>query len=180
MASSNPAAARAMKGQSLPLDFMIALFIFLALLAYFLVVWDIFSENYTSRSGRVSRELSAIMLSDQLVDYTGSPENWTGSPENATSIGLAIRPGVLDSHKLCALFGQNYTYANCNQTGLQYGYAKSIFGIDKDFFVKVESPGGMLYAILGEQPENASRAAEVTRIAMLDGNVVFVRVQVYD
>jgi hypothetical protein len=169
-----------MKGQSLPLDFMVALFIFLVLLAYFLVIWDLFSENYTSRSDRVNGELSAIMLSDQLAGYTGSPENWTESPENAASIGLAIRPGELDSHKLCALFGPQYTYASCNQSGLQYGFAKSIFGIDKDFFVRVESPDGMLYAAMGEQPENASRAAEVTRIATLDGNVVFLKVQVYD
>jgi hypothetical protein len=169
-----------LKGQSLPLDFMVALFIFLVLLAYFLVVWDVFSDSYNSHTERVARELSAITLSDQLVGHFGSPENWTESPETAASIGLAMRPGELDSHKLCALFGTQYVHAGCNLTGLQYGYAKTIFGLDKDFFVKVESPGGVLFATMGEQPENASRATEVTRIAMLDGSAVFLRVQVYD
>ena len=169
-----------MKGQALPLDFMVALFIFLVLLAYFIMLWNVFSENYSSHSERVERELSAIVLSDQLAGSTGSPENWTELPESAKSIGLAIRPGVLDSHKLCALFGMQYSIANCTSPGLQYGYAKSIFGVDKDFFVKVESPGGVRLATMGEQPENASRAAEVTRVAMLDGSAVFLRVQVYD
>ena len=168
------------KGQAIPLDFMVALFIFLVLLAYFIMLWNIFSESYSSHSERVDRELSAIVLSDQLVGHTGSPENWTESPENANSIGLASSPGVLDSHKLCALFGMQYGIDNCTSNGLQYGYAKSIFGLDKDFFLKVESPGGVLFATMGEQPENASRAAEVTRIAMLDGSAVFLRVQVYD
>jgi hypothetical protein len=159
---------------------MVALFIFLVLLVYFLVVWDIFSDNYSSHNERVARELSSITLSDQLSGHTGSPENWTLSPENAASIGLAIRPGELDSHKLCALFGTQYVHDGCNQTGLAYGYAKAIFGMDKDFFIKVESPGGVLFATMGEQSGNASRAAEVTRIAMLEGSAVFLRVQVYD
>ena len=169
-----------LRGQSLPLDFMVALFIFLLLLTYFLVIWDIFSDSYASHTDRVAREISAITLSDQLAGSAGSPDNWTESPVNASTIGLAIRPGELDSHKLCALFGQNYTHLGCNQSGLQYGYAKSIFGVDKDFFIKVESPGGVLFATMGEQPANASRAAEVTRVAMLEGSAVFVRVQVYD
>ena len=61
------------KGQSLPLDFIAALFIFLVLMAYFFVIWDIFSENYSSRSARADREMSAILLSDQLAGHTGTP-----------------------------------------------------------------------------------------------------------
>jgi hypothetical protein len=159
---------------------MAALFIFLVLMAYFFVIWDIFSENYSSRSARADREMSAILLSDQLAGHTGTPENWTESPQDASSIGLASRPGELDSHKLCALFGPNCYYGSCSLPGLQYAYAKQIFGLDKDFYIKVESPGGVLYAAMGDQPQNATRAAEVTRIAMLDGNAVFLRVQSYD
>jgi hypothetical protein len=169
-----------LKGQSLPLDFMAALFIFMLMLAYFFVMWDIFFDNYSAHSERVERELSAITLADQLAGSAGSPENWTDAPQAAASIGLAIRPGELDSHKLCALFGTQYNHANCTLPGLEYAYAKQVFGVDKDFFVKVESPGGVLYATLGEQQETASRAIEVTRIATLEGSAVFVRVQVYD
>ena len=147
---------------------MLGLFLFLVLFAYFMIIWNIFLESYDSHVSRTDSELSAIVAADQLVSHTGSPENWTEAPENASSVGLAFRPGELDPHKLTAM------------SSMSYAYLKQTLGMDKDFLVKVESKTGELYALAGQQPGNTTRAVEVTRIAMLNGTAVFLRVQVYE
>jgi hypothetical protein len=156
------------KAQALPVDFMFAMTLFVLLLAYFMVIWDIFLESFDSHSSRVDFELSAITISDQLVSHTGSPENWTGSPENASSIGLASRAGELDPHKLSAL------------SAMPYAYLKQSLGMDRNFFIKVDDLSGVQYAISGQQPGNTTRSVEVTRAAILNNTAVFVRVQVYE
>ena len=156
------------KGQALPVDFMFAMTLFVIVLAYFMVIWDIFLESFDSHSSRVDFELSAIIVSDQLVGHAGSPENWTESPNNASSIGVASRAGEIDSHKLDAL------------SGMPYAYLKRSLGMDRNFFIKVDDSSGVLYATAGQQPGNTTRSVEVTRSAILNNTVVFVRVQVYE
>ena len=171
MASFRPATARplpARRRQAQPIAFMLGTFLFLLIFAYFMILWQNFLESYDSHVSRADSSLSAIVIADQLASHTGSPEGWTESPENASSIGLASSQGKLDSHKLAAF------------STMPYAFLKRALGTDKNFIVKVESGTGELYALAGQQPANTTRAVEVTRAAMLNNTVVFVRVQVYE
>lgn len=159
---------RMQKGQSIPLDFMVALFLFLLLMTYFILLWDIYSVRYKEQSARISTELSAIIIADQLVSSPGSPENWTLNATGAQSIGLAISPNRLDWGKAQAF------------SAVPYAYQKILLGSDKEFYMKIEGTNGVLYFVTGAQPANASRAIEVVRVATLNSSAVFVKVQVYE
>lgn len=160
--------ARLVRAQALPLDFIAGLFIFLLLLAYFLALWDIFAIRYGEQSSRNSAELSAILLSDQLIGSGGMPENWTQNANGTGMVGIARVPGQIDHAKLSAL------------QAMPYEDAKRLMGISHDFFIKVEDSDGVLYSLFGQEPEARQRAVEVTRIASLNGTTVFLRVQLYE
>lgn len=158
---------RSAKGQGVPIDFMVGTFIFLVLLAVFFVLWDSSSQNYLDYASTVDMELSAISLADRLVSFGGSPQNWTMAPLSAQAIGLAPKQNELDSYRIAAL------------ASLPYGNAKRLLAVDRDFTVKIEALGGGRLATIGQEAYNATKAVEVTRIAMLNGTAVNVRVQVY-
>lgn len=64
-------------------------------------------SNYRSGPDRaaaaVERAASALVLSQ------GDPANWNTVNGTVRSLGVASRPGVIDSYKLAALSSQNYT-----------------------------------------------------------------------
>ena len=156
------------RGQSVPLDFMAGLFIFMVLLVYFVILWDIYSTRYMEQGERGNIETHAISIAENLVSSTGSPFNWTVSPLAAQSIGLAFRPNQLDPYRIAAL------------EGLPYANAKRLLGTDYDFLIKIESQEGARYSTIGQEPGNTTRTVEVTRIATYNGAPAFVRVQLYE
>jgi hypothetical protein len=157
------------RGQAIPLDFMAGLFIFIVLLSYFMLLWNMFTTQYADHADSGSSETEAIAVAEQLVSSTGTPFNWTLNPLTAQSIGFASRPNQLDPARVAA-FG-----------AVPYANAKQLLGIDRDFQVKIETPAGARYATFGQQAGNGTnRSVEVTRIATYNGQAVNVRVQVYD
>ncbi len=159
------------RGQAIPLDFMAGLFIFLVLLAYFIVLWDIFSVRYIEHAESNNIESRAIDIAGQLVSSSGQPFNWTSSPLSAQSIGLASKPYQLDPNRISAFASlSNQSYAN----------AKLLLGTDRDFFIKIETPDGARIATLGKEPGNASRSVEVSRLGSYNGQPTFVRVRLYE
>ena len=159
-------------GQAIPLDFMAGVFVFLVMLAYFLILWDIFAVRFVEHAQTIDDELAAISVADRLVLSGGYPTNWTLEPLSAQSIGLASRPHELDPYRVSALSSMaNGSYAS----------VKSALGIDRNFQVKIEAADdGARLATIGQEPANATRVVEVTRLAMLNGEIVNVRVQVYE
>jgi hypothetical protein len=126
-------------------------------------------EGFRNYTGRTDSQIAAISLSDQLVSHPGKPYNWTLSPLEAESIGLAGRQRELDPLKVSAL------------AQMPYAYQKLILGMDRDFFGRVEGGTGVLYALFGTEPGNQStRWVETTRIAGMNGTIVFLRVRVYE
>ena len=152
----------------MPIDFMVGTFIFFVLLAVFLALWDNSSQNYADYAATVDMELSAISLADRLVSFGGSPQNWTMAPLTADAIGLAPKPNELDPYRIAAL------------ASLPYANAKRLLAIDKDFAVKIETLDRGRLITIGQEKFNSTRAVEVTRLAMLNGTAVDVRVQVYE
>jgi len=156
------------RGQSVPIDLVFGTFIFLAILSYFFITWDSYAERYRGESSKGGSELSAIVLADLLASSQGLPENWSDYALGVQAVGLASRPGVLDWGRITAL------------SSMPYGNAKVALGLEKDFYIKIESPSGLRYASIGLPPANASsRAVEVMRIALLNGNTAYLKVQIY-
>lgn len=156
------------RGQAVPLDFMSGLFIFMVLLVYFVILWDMFSMRYIERANSLDMESHAISIAESLVSSPGQPFNWTESPLAAQSLGIASRPNCLDPYRISAL--QSLPYAN----------AKRLLGTDYDFLVKIESDEGARYATLGQEPGNTTRIVEVSRVASYQGSTAIVRVQLYE
>jgi hypothetical protein len=153
------------------MDFVAGLFIFIFMLAYFLVLWDSYSGRYVATASSIDMETTAMGIADQLVSTGGSPANWTASPLTAQSIGLAWRQNELDPYRLSAL------------SSLPYANAKEILGVGREFMIKVETlDNGRLatYPANGTGAYNSSKAVEVTRMAMMNGSAVNVKVQVYE
>jgi len=155
------------KAQTIPLDFMSGFFIFLLLVAYFLIQWDLFSSRFAERAQRGDLGLGAITISEMLVHTPGEPENWTQAPLSVKSVGLAQRQNLLDWNKVAAF------------SSLPYANAREALGTDHDFLVVIETPDGVRFASIG-QDGNSTHAAEVTRVAVLNDTIVQVKVRLYD
>jgi hypothetical protein len=157
------------KGQINPIDFMAAVFIFMVLFGYFMILWNMFSMKYAERSEIFDCELGSIAIADYLVNSRGDPINWTAAPLSARSIGFANKPNELDWSKISTFASMNYS----NQ--------KRMLGTDNDFLIKIESSDGASYAQIGRMEGNQTYTCsiEITRLAMLNGTIVNLRVKVY-
>ncbi len=156
------------KGQAVPIDFIVGLFIFLVLLAYFFILWDIYSIRYFETAKSRDRDIASLSITDALVNSPGHPENWAQDPLNAQAIGLCSRPNELSSEKIAAF------------SSIPYANAKQMLGIDEEFFVKIETSEGARYASIGVEANNSSTILEVSRVALLNNTIVNVRVQLYE
>ncbi len=155
------------KGQSVSLDLMFGLFIFLVMFTYVATVLFDLADRYVGNANLGNAELAAISAANRLVMAGGEPFNWSADATNAKSVGFAQMPGVLDMSKLKAL------------ERLPYAEAHNVVGIGNDFSIVVEENDGSRYATIGLQERNATYVVEVTRQAVLDGRHVNVRVRVY-
>lgn len=104
------------KGQGMALDLMIAVTIFMLLLAVSLAIWSNTATAAERQSSETEMRQLAETTLDRLIRSTGSPENWETleglgrggyfykcvDAENINSFGLAKRERVLDFHKLRA------------------------------------------------------------------------------
>jgi hypothetical protein len=162
-----------MKGQSISLDLLFGIFIFLVIFTYLLVTITEYTTRYSGNSVALGMELSAISASNALLMGGGVPYNWsldTPPYSRVDSVGIAGMPRVIDPAKMAAL------QSMANQS---YEAAKRSLGIENDFLITVEAFDGFQHATIGQQASNASSAVEIERIATLRGKPVIIRVRVY-
>lgn len=159
--------AEKLKAQAIPLDFAAGLFIFMLLLVYFIIQWDLFAGRFSDRAQKGDLDIGAIAAAEMLVHTGGQPENWTSAPNQTRSIGLASRQNVLDWERVSAF------------ASLPYANAREALGTDHDFLVVIETPEGARFATIGLQ-NNSTRAVEVARIAIVNNTMVHVKVRFYD
>lgn len=162
-----------MKAQANPIDFMAAVFIFLVIFGYFMILWNIFSSRYSESAAALDCELSSIAIADRLVNSGGYGDNWTAAPLSARSIGFANRPNELDWARISSF------------ASLPYADQKQLLGTAHDFLINIESSDGASYIQIGQAgtsqaPNGSVRSAEVTRLAMLNGTIVDLRVRIYE
>lgn len=157
----------ARKAQANPVDFMAAVFIFMVVFGYFMILWNIFSLRYAERTETLDCELSSIAIADRLVSFGGYPANWTAAPLDAQSIGFADRPNELDWARISSF------------ASLPYDSQKQLLGTSRDFLIKIDSPDGASYMQVGRAQNSSASSSEVTRLAVLNGTIVDLRVRVY-
>lgn len=155
------------KGQIAGLDLIAGLSISLLILSFYIILWDSYSWRYQELSGKDSRDSSALAISDALVNSPGYPANWSLNPMNATMIGFAQSQNVLDPDKVNSFFN------------LSYADAKTLLGIQQDFFMDIRTPDGYGYAAMGAEPGNSTAVSEIIRIALLNNQAVWIRVRLY-
>lgn len=157
----------ARKAQANPVDFMAAVFIFMVVFGYFMILWNIFSLRYAERAEALDCELSSIAIADRLVSFGGYGD-WTAAPLDAKSIGFAERPNELDWTRISSF------------ASLPYDSQKQLLGTSHDFLIKIDSPDGASYMQIGQAQNSSASSSEVTRLAMLNGTIVDLRVRVYE
>lgn len=155
------------RGQGIPLDFVAGLFIFMVLLAYFIILWDMFATRYVEFGQDLSLESDAISLANRLAVSQGSPYNWSAEPSAASSVGLASRPNVIDPGKVAAL------------QSLSYAEAKDALSVDFDFLLKLESLNGTRLETIGNESGMGGKAVEVSRAVVYRGNAARLLVRAY-
>ncbi|MEM2138245.1 MAG: hypothetical protein QW568_04110 [Candidatus Anstonellaceae archaeon] len=160
--------SKSQRAQAIPLDLMMGVFVFVVMAAYFFILWDIFSLRFVEHAQTIDDELVAISVADRLVGFGGYPSNWTQAPLTAQSVGFASKQNEIEWSKVAAF------------AGMPYASQKIALGADKDFLIKIEQTDGARLVTIGQETTNATRVAEVTRLAMMNGSIVNVRVQVYE
>lgn len=162
-------------GQILSTDLVISLSMFLAALLIFMLVWSTIAYTYWESMADIDMQSALISVSDVLVFSPGSPAGWEFSQANASSYGLSASKNKLSGSKLSALSSAFYS---------NYSDAKERVGAGRfDIYVSVETAEGgpQLYGF-GRLPSGSGQqisTASAERLAMLDGALVKVKVQLW-
>lgn len=166
--------SRASRGQIISAELVIASSIFLASLAVFLLAWNSIFFSYSEEKADQQMQLALLGISDTLVLSPGQPADWeSGAMQNASAIGLADSKSVLSEAKLAALESLNSSY---------YTQVKESMGAGAlDVFIRVSLGSEELYSFGRPADLSASSvsAASVDRLAMLNGSVADVKVQLW-
>ncbi|MCX8195286.1 MAG: hypothetical protein N3G22_04245 [Candidatus Micrarchaeota archaeon] len=159
------------RGQSIPMDLIAGVFVFILAISYFVILWDSYQTKYLEEMRARKNRLAAISVAEQLASSPGQPFNWTGSPSSAQAIGLAIRQRELDPVRVKAL--QMLAAAN-------YSEAKRLLGVDEDFLIKIETMQGARLITIGQEASNETFAYEVSRLVYYNGSGSHLKVRIYE
>lgn len=158
------------KGQYFSFDAIMSALI-LVVAVSILGTWWFGAQNFPSGQEDAMQK-RALAISDALLT-SGNPPDW-GNPQDAKVFGLANAHGTsLSRAKISALaayLAQN-GYENYNITRERYSVP--------EFFVGIYALGGGNIYSLGRESSDALAQAIVTRVAVLDGQIVNVRVVVW-
>jgi len=158
----------------LSLEVIITFSFFLAAMLVFMATWEAISASYYREARQRDMQTSLIGISDMLVLSPGDPANWeTGALGNANAFGAAASRGTLSSQKLAALQSLNSSYDKVRE-GMGAGAS--------DVFISVEDTAGTALYRFGNPCPPAGSAldsASIERLAILEGEIVKLKVQVW-
>lgn len=155
------------RGQLNSIDLFLALFIFVLILVFITGFFNVAVRDADRNVKKTILESSATSISELLVKTPGVPENWERDSLFVSTIGLASSQNVLSKNKLS------------NFTEMNYASAKSTLGLAYEFFFLVQDlANNTLYS--SGNSSYGRQSASVTRYALLDGEIVSIRVAVHD
>ena len=163
------------KGQLFSTEIIFSFSLFLAAILVFILVWNSIFSSFVEDQADRRMEVSLIGIADMTVLSPGDPQNWElTSGLNANAFGLASSRNVLSSKKLSAmqsLFASNYTLMRTKMGAGGYG-----------LFIEVTDASGTVLYNFGQSSNSTNlQVSQVTaeRLAMLDNQIVNLRVQVW-
>lgn len=165
------------KAQIYSTDLFVGVTIFLLVLTSFLILWSTGINRLTYFEKERWRDETARVIAEQLVESPGYPTHWEQisilTETNLRTIGLTKERNVLNMDKIQKLLhlddDQNYTFI------------KRVLGAGKyDFCVNVSSLDGTNLYSYGRAPTSDSVVSVVSRLAILDDNIVVVNVYVWE
>ncbi|MCD6415011.1 MAG: hypothetical protein J7L23_05300 [Candidatus Diapherotrites archaeon] len=166
------------KAQVYSTDFLVGVVAFLFVLSSFIIFWNATVTRISYLESERWRDETARTVAEQLVESPGYPSHWEQisflTDTNIRSLGLADERNVLSQTKIQRLLQL--------QDGQNYSFIKKVLGTSKyDLEVKI-SPlvgSGSSYTY-GRAPTADSKVSLVSRLALLDGNIVEVSTYVWE
>jgi hypothetical protein len=173
MLSSKAACKR---GQIWTFDFIIGLVAVSFIFMIYLIMWNSLILRWSLISGNTAIETSAFMASESLLATPGEPESWEMLPQiddNMSAIGLVNGRNELNRMKLDKLVAENAT---------AYDYVKARLGLQKyEFWIQVtDLSGEIIYYEFGNASSGLDESVDFERLAVLDGEPVRVKMEVWD
>lgn len=174
-AGRDDAMANGMKGQLFSSEILVSFSIFLGAVLVYLFAWNSLQVNYMHEMADAKMQSVLLGLSDVMVLSPGDPPDWeTGAGMGANSFGLAASENELSSEKLYMM----QSYFASNYSGMRDSMGAAGYGV----FMNVSNQdGNVLYSFgsLADTDNETVSAAEANRLAVLGGEIVNVRMQLW-
>lgn len=147
------------------------------MLASFLILWTTGTSRLTYFENERWRDETARVVAEQLVESPGYPTHWEQisllTDNNVRTIGLTQERNVLNLNKI-----QKLVHLNDDQN---YSFIKRVLGVSRyDFQVNISYLNGTQMYSYGRTPSPNSLVSVVSRLALLNNNVVVVNVYVWE
>src|SRR3989344_8008341 len=91
------------KGQLFSMDASLSMIVFIVILIFIILIWNIYSHRLEERVQEEEMQLAAMQALDVLTKTWGVPSNWEKDPANVVTLGIRRNPGSLDNEKVNAL-----------------------------------------------------------------------------
>jgi hypothetical protein len=89
------------KGQLFSMDASLSMIVFILILIFLIVVWNLYSNRFEQRVQEEEMQLAAMQSLDILTKTWGVPNDWEiKTPGNPLVLGLQLNPGSLDNKKV--------------------------------------------------------------------------------
>jgi hypothetical protein len=157
-------------------DFLFASFILSVILILYLLTWQ-YLGLVSSQALEGSELLKAnLAATNSLVFSPGDPANWnelaTINESTVHSIGIVDERNVINERKVQTMAALNATH---------YELFKDYLGISKhEFQMQLKAENGSVLYVVGMAPGTENETSSLERVALLNGSMVRVVMEVWE
>jgi len=172
----SPPAGKSFKGQAWTFDFTAGMIILLAILLFFIFIWNGLAMRWNSVNEYRQMQFDSLFAAEALMSTTGHPSNWETLPAiNSTtvdSLGLVNGRNELNNLKLEKLVSINST---------SYSFVKDRLGLSRyEFGLRITNLAkDSTYHDFGRFAGPLNNSVVFERLGMLNGSVVLVHLEVW-
>ncbi len=156
------------RGQLSTIDLIGSIAIYVILLIFIIVYWNLYEKRFDANINEEEMAVSAIKISDFLVENSGFPTNWNNS--NVQIIGLVSKDRILETRKLQSFINTTY-----NKT-------RNLWNIENyQYHLRITDLNGALLNVSGNftdfgpfQNADEDLVLKVRRFALYGGKKVIV------
>ncbi|HLC39888.1 MAG TPA: hypothetical protein VJJ76_03330 [archaeon] len=149
------------KGQITSTEFLIVSVVLVILFTFATNFWNIVAFRFGEKSFRSGLELTALDISDILINTPGTPGNWQDDTSKIFSLGISDSTHVMNEKKLIAFTNLNYTQA------------KKALGVPAyDYKFRIRTLNGTVIYQSGLDPSATSQIVVITRFVLLKNDIM--------